>query len=215
MTAGQTYSVSVTMYNAGTTTWTAAGNYKLGSQNAQGNQWWGFNRVLLPSGVSVAPGSQYTFNFSVTAPTTTGSYPFQWKMVQDGVTWFGDQTTNVNVNVTSPSNATFVSQSIPATMTAGHPYNVSVTMQNTGTTTWTAAAKFRLGTQNPTDNTTWGFNRVLLPNNTSIAPGSSATFSFKVTAPSTSGTYNMQYMMLQEGVNWFGNRTSNIAVTVQ
>jgi hypothetical protein len=46
----------------------------------------------------VAPGANATFNFNVTAPSTVGTYNFQWRMVQDS-TRFGAFTTNVAVNV--------------------------------------------------------------------------------------------------------------------
>jgi hypothetical protein len=49
-----------------------------------------------------------------------------------------------------------VSQSVPAQMTAGQSYNVSLTFKNTGTSTWSAAQLHRLGSQSPQDNTTWG-----------------------------------------------------------
>ena len=84
-------------------------------------------------------------------------------MVQDGVTWFGAEAPTCS----SPSrrralpNAVFVRQTVPAPMIAGQRYAVSVTMRNTGMTTWTAAeAQFRLGAINPDDNTNWGTNRV-------------------------------------------------------
>jgi len=99
MTAGQSYSVSVTMYNSGTTTW-ESNTYKLGSQNPQDNTLWtGGSRVYMPAGTTVPPGSSYTFYFTVTAPAAAGSYNFQWRMVQEGVEWFGDYTPNVVVSV--------------------------------------------------------------------------------------------------------------------
>jgi RHS repeat-associated protein len=101
MTAGQSYSVSVTMKDTGSNTWTTASQYNFGSQNAQDNTTWGMGRVALPS--SVASGSQVTFNFTVTAPATSGTYNFQWRMVQDGVEWFGDLTPNVVVTVNPQS----------------------------------------------------------------------------------------------------------------
>jgi RHS repeat-associated protein len=107
MTAGQTYSVSVTMQNTGTTIWRAATAHRLGSQNPQDNGTWGIGRVELPS--DVMPNAQATFSFSVTAPQAQGVYDFQWRMVQDGVEWFGDYTPNVQVSVTSaPSSAQLV-----------------------------------------------------------------------------------------------------------
>lgn len=100
MEAGQTYSASVTMRNTGDTTWTDADLYRLGAQNPQDNWTWGFNRVPLPN--SVPPGGEVTFNFWVTAPSYAGSYNFQWRMVRDGVEWFGDYTGNTIVQVTQP-----------------------------------------------------------------------------------------------------------------
>lgn len=211
MNSGQTYNVSVTMQNTGTSTWPAGYSYRLGSQSPQDNTAWGFNRVSLAT--SVTPGDIGTFNFTVTAPATAGNYNFQWRMVQDGVQWFGDITPNVVVAVsTAPNAAKFVSQSVPTSMTGGQSYNVSVTMQNTGTNTWPAGSTYRLGSQNPQDNFNWGLNRVNLQ--TSVAPGASVTFNFMVTAPSTVGNYNFQWRMLQEGVQWFGDFTPNVIVNI-
>lgn len=76
MEAGQSYSVSVTMTNTGTDTWTDVDLYRLGSQNLQDNVTWGINRVPVPT--TVPPGSSVTFNFIMTAPYTAGYYNFQW-----------------------------------------------------------------------------------------------------------------------------------------
>src|SRR5262249_21318789 len=64
---GQQSTVTVTMTNCGTVTWTSAAGYRLGSQAPQDNMFWGTNRVDLPR--SVPPGQSVTFNFVVTAPT--------------------------------------------------------------------------------------------------------------------------------------------------
>ena len=215
MTAGQQYPVSVTMKNTSTSTWSAAANYRLGSQNPQDNKTWGFNRVLMASGASVAPGQTCTFNFTVTAPATASTASLQWRMLQERVAWFGDATPNAAVPVSQPANAaSFVSQSAATSMVTGHTYSVSLTMQNTGTTTWTAVDKYRLGSQNPQDNRTWGFNRVLMASAAPVAPGQNYTFTFNVTAPAAAGTYNFQWRMVKEGVTWFGSTSANVQVTV-
>ncbi|HKQ53664.1 MAG TPA: LamG-like jellyroll fold domain-containing protein [Pyrinomonadaceae bacterium] len=113
--------------------------------------------------------------------------------------------------------AAFVSQSVPATMTAGQTYPVTVTLRNTGATSWASADSVTLGTQNPQDNVTWGNTtlgngRVALP--ATVAPGGDATFTFNVTAPSTPGTYNFQRRMVRGTSGWFGGLTPNVAVTV-
>src|SRR4030095_3603264 len=70
MTAGQQYSVSVTMRNNGGTAWTPGGSYRLGSVNPYDNVIWGTNRIGLAAGDSVAPGQVRTFTWTVRAPTT-------------------------------------------------------------------------------------------------------------------------------------------------
>jgi len=101
MGPGQTAAVSVTMKNNGTNTWTKAGSYKLGSQNPQDNTNWGLGRVDLSDTDAIATDQQKTFSFTITAPTTQGLYNFQWRMIRELVTWFGDYSSNFVVNVTT------------------------------------------------------------------------------------------------------------------
>ena len=112
------------------------------------------------------------------------------------------------------NNAQFVSQNVPQTMTVGQTYAVSVTMKNTGTTVWSESSQFRLGSQNPQDNNNWNIGRITLNAGESIAPGRSKTFTFDVKAPAVAGTYNFQWRMVQDGVEWFGDKTPNVAVAV-
>ncbi|HEX7314762.1 MAG TPA: hypothetical protein VF297_12625 [Pyrinomonadaceae bacterium] len=104
MTAGLIYNVSVTMKNTGSTTWTRAGEYKLGAQNPQDTSRWGTTRVELTPADSIAPGATKRFDFQVRAPATTGTQPFQWRMLREFVEWFGDFTPVVNVNVTASTS---------------------------------------------------------------------------------------------------------------
>jgi hypothetical protein len=204
------YNVSVSMKNTGSGTWSPAANYLLGSQDPLDNRRWGGARAAL--GGPVPPGGLGTFSFQVTAPPTAGTYAFQWRMVQEYVAWFGPQTPNVTVAVAGapPRNdAQVTAQSAPAKMTTGQSYNVSVTMKNIGTTTWSAGASYMLGAQNPQDNRLWNGARVAL--GATVAPGQQFTFSFPVTAP-VPGVYSMQWKMLREGVEWFGG-TSTSPVT--
>jgi hypothetical protein len=78
-------------------------------------------------------------------------------------------------------------------MAQGSSYTVSVTMQNTGNTTWKASSGYRLVSQNPVGNTTWGVAQAVLPND--VAPGSSVTINFNVTSPTARGTYNFQWRL--------------------
>ncbi|MFH1148329.1 MAG: NBR1-Ig-like domain-containing protein, partial [Pseudomonadota bacterium] len=218
LAAGETATVSLTMKNNGTNTWTSAAGHKLGTQNPHDNTVWGFGRVDLAGDESVAPGQEKTFTFEITAPSTPGNHDFQMRMVREGFEWFGESSTNVVVNVRSlqPNDARFISQSVPSGLSAGETATVSVTMKNNGTNTWTPGAGYKLGTQNPQDNTVWGFGtRVDLAEGESIDPGQEKTFTFEIRAPSNPGTYNFQMRMVQEGVAWFGDCSTNMAITVQ
>ncbi len=60
----------------------------------------------------------------------------------------------------STNNAQFVFHTVPSTMISGQPYEVAVRMKNTGLSVWTKDTFYRLGSQNPQDNSIWGVGRV-------------------------------------------------------
>ncbi|MDB6028121.1 MAG: hypothetical protein JWM68_4344, partial [Verrucomicrobiales bacterium] len=106
--AGAAFSATVTMNNSGTKAWVAdATPHGLGSQSPQDNTTWGFTRVGLPGGTTVNPGQNAAFVINATAPATPGTYAFDWKMVEDGVQWFGPiaqaTITVINPGPTAPS----------------------------------------------------------------------------------------------------------------
>jgi hypothetical protein len=49
--------------------------------------------------VTVTPGQDYEFSFTITAPATPGLYQFQWRMVQESVEWFGEFSPLVGISV--------------------------------------------------------------------------------------------------------------------
>jgi RHS repeat-associated protein len=206
MSPGQSYAVTVTMSNTGTTTWSTAG-YRLASKNPADNLNWGLNRVPVPA---TAPSANSVISFEITAPSTPGTYNFQWQMGQTGVEFFGALSTNLAIKV-GLDNAAFVSQSVPSTMVPGQTYPVSVTMQNTGSTTW-AAGTVGLGSQSPPGNTVWGPSKVSLAS--PVAPSAQVTFNFNVTAPTSPGTYDFRWRMVEGTDGWFGAQSANVAVGV-
>ncbi|MCC6464462.1 MAG: carboxypeptidase regulatory-like domain-containing protein [Planctomycetes bacterium] len=105
----------------------------------------------------------------------------------------------------------------PSSMEAGGKYEVEVTVRNMGDTTWTSAGSkpWRLGSRAPQDNTTWGFGRVPLPEGIEVRPHETWTFKFTVTAPAQPGNYAMQWQMVQDGKEWFGQLSRQLAIVVQ
>ena len=339
---GETATVSVTMKNTGESTWSASAGYKLGSQSPQDNLiWGGIGRVLLSPTDQILPCQSKTFVFQIKAPAQAGSYNFQWRMLREGVQWFGDYSpvvpvsvetitgssnlgrieslsTNAdgslsvngwacqgdaaamnvdlylgppatsigsqtiisrtltsisrpdvsnagycggtskgspygfsipispaiatqylgkaiyvygintygypnlallnsgNFNIPVVNNAAFVSQSVSTSYAPGETATVSVTMKNTGESTWSASAGYKLGSQSPQDNLIWGgIGRVLLSSTDQIAPGQSKTFTFQIKAPARAGSYNFQWRMLCEGIQWFGDYSPVVTVSVK
>ncbi len=117
-------------------------------------------------------------------------------------------------------DAVFVAQYVPSFMVTGEKYNITIVMNNTGTTTWNSFSiqnYYTLGSQNPQDNRKFHINRVFLSPRETIEPGQVKNFTFEVAAPLTPGTYNFQWRMLKvskEEISWFGELTPNIEVIV-
>ena len=304
MAAGSSATVTVRMQNTGTTTWTSAGGYQLGSQRPQDNVTWGLSRVSLAS--DVAPNATVDFTFAITAPATVKGHKFRWRMLQGADGWFGDKTELHEIEVEDPSfgdatipdqtwaravpidaltlpeasgsggvltyaltpslpgglaftastrtvsgtpttaqaateytytatdidgdaatlvftiaieaaetdDAAFVSVSgVPSKMAAGGTATVAVTMQNTGTTTWTSSAGYGLGSQSPQDNQTWGLRRASVSG--SVAPNETVAITFTITAPETTGSHTFAWRMVRDPGAWFGSGTGDVTITVE
>ena len=113
------------------------------------------------------------------------------------------------------NNAQFVSQvSPPSQVVIGQSYQVSVSLKNTGDTSWSETGKFRLASQNPENNTIWGMSRVILPAGVVTSPDITQTFNFSATAPLEPGSYHFAWRMVEDGVESFGQTSSDSTVTV-
>ncbi|MBX4181401.1 hypothetical protein KW807_00880 [Candidatus Parcubacteria bacterium] len=108
--AGQVFPASITMRNMGSNTWTCCTygsdintnvGYKLGLMYEDA---WNMWRVAVPS--NIPTGASATFNYNVTAPSTPGTYYFQWRMVSEFVHWFGDASPQTPINVVAPYTLT-------------------------------------------------------------------------------------------------------------
>lgn len=111
-------------------------------------------------------------------------------------------------------NAEFIEQSgIPTSLTVGTTFTANLKFKNTGETSWSEVEKYRLGSESPRDNATWGVGRMSL-GEVIVAPGEEYTFTQEFTAPTTPGTYQFQWMMVQDGVAWFGEASTETAIIV-
>lgn len=98
---------TVRVRNRGTSTWTTAAGYALGAVDDADPLHRADTRVRFPTGESVPPGAERVFTFPLQSPGTSGTYVTDWRMVHDGVRWFGDatsQTVGVDCATTSPGD---------------------------------------------------------------------------------------------------------------
>ncbi len=235
MVAGQTYDVEIKVRNIGSNTWSPEGFYRL-SDTANNDFIWsnlnggyslglGNQRVFLSPGDSIAPQATTTFKFSVTAPSTAGTYTLAHRLVRDGVAFLGAEFAQpIEVVNATGNQAIITSVSVPEVMTEGTTETVAVTVKNVGNTTWTRANSYRLGTfREGLPHKYWMANRVdwtnfenggasgldstyraYLSDTDSIAPGQSKTFNFSVQAPSKRGSFVFSGRMVRDGVEYFG-----------
>lgn len=100
--AGSSADVQVTFRNVGDNAWTS-GQHKLVSKVPDFNTFWGFSQQMVSNTTYV--GAERTFYLHITAPATTGNYPFRWQM-HDMTSFFGQLTPDVIITVTAlPSSS--------------------------------------------------------------------------------------------------------------
>lgn len=220
MTPGTKYSVSVTMKNMGIQSW-LSNNITLCLANDSSNEAAIFTNnttcFFMTSKNVTKYGYNYTWSFTITAPTYPNNYTLMFQMMANNTTWFGDK---LSVNITDGAYygpVTFVSVNIPTSMQRGVNYTTSITVQNTGKQPWLESDHVALGAVDyEKNNVSWfdGNLRYYLNPGSSVALGKQCTWKFWLIAPKDPGTYQLKYRMVTGNNSWFGNVIS-INVTVK
>ncbi|HYP27184.1 MAG TPA: NBR1-Ig-like domain-containing protein [Blastocatellia bacterium] len=173
---------------------------------------WQVTAGSLPPGLSIASTSATTAGITGT-PTTDGNYNFTVQATDNaGATATKALTISVG-QASTQYNSQLVSQTVPATALPGQSFNSNFKWLNTGTQPWNGLGGFKLVSQNPANNTTWGGDQVV-PTTLFINPGETLDITFTAFAPAAPGTYNFQWQTFQTGVNFFGQPSNNVAISV-
>ncbi len=162
----------------------------------------------LPSGLNLSSSGVISG-----VPASSGTSSFSIK-VMDSAGASSQKAFAITVNGTSSQNydSIFLSQTVPQTLQPGQQFTVNLKWQNTGTATWNGYSGFRVGSQNPANNGTWGGNTVLLPGFV-IPAGQTLDLSFNAFAPVEPGLYDFQWQLVQDNV-FFGQMSSNAQIAV-
>ena len=122
-----------------------------------------------------------------------------------------------SVNVTAQSsivdNSKFINQSVPDRMNPGETYNIILTFENSGTTSWTPG-DYKLRVTSASNNpgtSVWVSGDMDLVK--VIEPGNTSSFEVKVTAPLSEGVYPLTAQLVRSG-NVFGETNKTLEVTV-
>ncbi|HIA02484.1 MAG TPA: hypothetical protein EYN06_01080 [Myxococcales bacterium] len=104
----------------------------------------------------------------------------------------------------SYNNSQLVDNDLPYRTPCNKPNSSAIAMRNTGTTTWTNEAGYKLGAVGGSDPLYSDSSELLLPLDAAIAPNDEWTFEFDILGPENPGTYSSDWQMMQQGVGAFG-----------
>ncbi len=164
----------------------------------------------LPDGVTFAESTR-TVSGTPEAAQAATTYSYTATDTDGGTATL---SFGIAVEALAVDDAAFVSQTaVPEKMAAGSEAVVTVRMKNTGTTTWTKAAGYALGSQRPDDNERWGLKRVSPPED--VAPDATVDFTFTITAPTEVGRHGFRWRMVRGADGWFGKKTDLRTIEVE
>ena len=136
-------------------------------------------------------------------------YLLEWLAEKESIHYYSVSKRDLlNGGKPTGNDAAFVSQNLPD-LVPGETVSVSVTMKNTGTTTWTKDGNFVLASQSPAENNNWGISEIGLNDADTVPPNDQKTFEFNIKVPEFDGSYNFQWQMLQKAEEWFGSKSEN------
>jgi hypothetical protein len=145
-------------------------------------------------------------------PTDEGTYVFTVQ-VTDAAQVTSQRDLSINVTrVSADLDATFMSQDVPNKLEPGQGFGATLRFTNSGAQVWYLTSIY-LRSQNPTDNALWGGNVVPIFGDP-VGPGETLEVRFIAFAPRTSGVYDFQWQLYQDGKGWFGPMTPNVKITV-
>lgn len=173
-------------------------------------------RVEVSPDAALPAGNTFTALFGVQSARDTSAQDVVGAQTADS--FFPSTPTPTPTTDPNKDDAAWVSGTVPTQMVVGHLYRASETFKNTGGTTWNLdgmSGTYALGSEEPTDNGTWGMKRVT-SGGASCVPAQGVQLTWTVTAPQTPGTYAFAWRMNNgaAGKGRFGQESAIVQVVV-
>ena len=186
--------------------WEAEGQARRKLEFCRDISWWPDSCSTLHDGSS----EEQEYAFTIASNQHTGYYYAKLRIYNnagDTIRKESDRDHDLHVRSGSPS-AALVSTSALDEMAINETRRVSVTFENTGTTTWATDDFYHLRESSGN----WGVATVPMPHD--VEPGESVTFEVDVTAPSALGSYPMRWVMGQKDVEVSADSSPAVAIVV-
>jgi hypothetical protein len=106
-------------------------------------------------------------------------------------------------------SAEIVESSFPGSLDCHGTATATVTVQNTGSATWTRHDGYKLGSVGDEEPFYTQDTRVWLQHDETVEPGGDHTFTFELVAPEQEDVYITDWQMVHEHVQWFGETVSH------
>lgn len=186
MQIDQRLAVTLEVRNVGDEPWLGDGSFRLNSANMP-KALWSVEGVLLST--DVQPSQVATFDFEITATSTTGRFEHAWQMARRQGSALKSIGPVIRVPVeVAKLDAALVMQDVPRLMRPGVAHAVQLTLRNSGSRPWPVDS-VRLATPD----THWSTTSVALTD--VVAVGAQHTFRFDMTGPLEPGRYDSEWQL--------------------
>ena len=198
--------IRVEVRNTSDSTWSFYDNVKLGVWEEDVDTGY---RIELPIDTQVAPGSTVVFYDDEFPFLDFEDGKYNLQMLQEGIQYFGELYPEEQDN---SFDAEIVSHDAPETVTHTDSYTFDVTVKNTGESPWSESDQIRLCVWQ--DGSDLGY-RLYLPDGVTVSAGEEYTFTLEgFVLPEAEQTI-LEFQMLQEGVQYFGEREPVVIIASQ
>jgi hypothetical protein len=201
----------------------------------EGANWLGANNQIKMTPAIVNPGENATFIIELAGTPTKTYFNYRFLPVLDGVSWLRDYGMAFELRTLDPSYVAYQFASAvgaPRIMSPGQIANVSLSLKNTGNTTWKnestrtlSQPALRLVMSQPWYRNSAFYNSELdsgwiTPSQvematSSVGPGETGVFEFTFKAPAQLGTYVEYFAPVVDGVSLLHDINMGFLVTVQ